>query len=183
VLRFQLLIDSFRRLFFGRTPYPRGVLQGLEMNNCSNVRFASALIAVLCLVASVSGCGSKVPFDFVPVHGKVTYEDGTPIAADSILVTFNPVATTEKGKVVPPGGQTNVNVQDGTFSAVSSHRKDDGVAVGRHKVVVVAFAKGPNGNTVPSAAVPAIYHKESTTPLEVEVESSDQFLDLKVRKK
>ena len=124
------------------------------MNNCSNVRFASVLIAALCLVASVSGCGSKVPFDFVPVHGKVTYEDGTPIAADSILVTFNPIATKEKGKFVPPGGQTNVNVQDGTFSAVSSHRKDDGVAVGRHKVVVVAFVKGPNGidSPLPSSA-------------------------------
>jgi predicted small lipoprotein YifL len=153
------------------------------MDNFSDVRFASALVAALSVVASVSGCGSKVPFDFVPVHGKVTYEDGTPIAADSILVLFNPIVTKEKGKFVPPGGQTYVNVQDGTFSAVSSHRKDDGVAVGRHKVVVVAFGKGPNGSTVPSTAVPAIYHKESTTPLEVEVESSDQFLDLKVRKK
>ena len=59
----------------------------------------------------------------MPVHGKVTYEDGSLIAADSILVTFNPIISEEKGKMVPPGGQTNVNVQDGTFSAVSSHRE------------------------------------------------------------
>jgi hypothetical protein len=155
----------------------------LEMNNCRPVRFATVLIAWHFVFPIISGCGSKVPFDFVPVHGKVTYEDGTPIAADSILVTFNPIVTKEKGKFVPPGGHAEINVQDGTFSAVSSHRKDDGVAVGRHKVVVVAFAKGPNGKPVASPAVPAIYHNESTTPLEVEVESSDQFLDLKVRKK
>ena len=87
-----------------------------------------------------------MPFDFVPVHGKVTYEDGSLIDADSILVTFNPILSGEKGKTVPPGGQTNVNVQDGTFSAVSSHRANDGVAVGRHKVVIVSFKKGPMGS-------------------------------------
>jgi hypothetical protein len=123
-----------------------------------------------------------VPFDFVPVHGKVTYEDGSLIPADSILVTFNPILSETKGKMVPPGGQTNINVQDGTFSAVSSHRANDGVAVGRHKVVVVALKKGANGSTVPTAAVPAAYRSANSTPLEVDVESSDQFLDLKVRK-
>jgi hypothetical protein len=182
VIGCQLRIDSFRP-FFARMSYLGRMAQGLEKNNCRNVRFASALIAAHLVFPIIFGCGSKVPFDFVPVHGKVTYEDGTPIAADSILVTFNPIVAQEKGKFVPPGGQTQVNVQDGTFSGVSSHRKDDGVAVGRHKVVVVAFAKAPNGQSAPSQAVPAIYHKESTTPLEVEVKSSDQFLDLKVRKK
>ena len=120
------------------------------MNTCSNVRFSSALIAGLSIIASVSGCGSSVPFDFVPVHGKVTYEDGSRIDADSILVTFNPIVSEEKGKTVPPGGQTNVNVQDGTFSAVSSHRANDGVAVGRHKVVIVSFKKGPMGSRPPA---------------------------------
>jgi hypothetical protein len=153
------------------------------MSNQSNVRLASVMIGALVVFASNAGCGSKVPFDFAPVHGKVTYEDGSLIDADSILVTFNPVLTGEKGKIVPPGGQTNVNVKDGTFSAVSSHRKDDGVAVGRHKVVVVAFKKGPNGAPGPSPAVPPVYRNVSSTPLEVEVVSKNQFLDLKVRKK
>jgi hypothetical protein len=150
------------------------------MNTCSNVRFSSALIAGLSIFACMMGCGSNVPFDFVPVHGKVTYEDGSRIEADSILVTFNPIISGEKGKTVPPGGQASVNVQDGTFSAVSSHRANDGVAVGRHKVVIVSFKKG---SSAPSPAVPPIYRKESSTPLEVEVESPDQFLDLKVSRK
>jgi hypothetical protein len=150
------------------------------MNTCSDVRFSLALIAGLSIIVSVAGCGSSVPFDFVPVHGKVSYEDGSRIDADSILVTFNPIVSGEKSKTVPPGGQTSVNVQDGTFSAVSSHRANDGVAVGRHKVVIVSFKKG---SSAPSPAVPPVYRKESSTPLEVEVVSTDQFLDLKVSKK
>lgn len=151
-----------------------------------SIRFfflARKLVPALVVAASAAGCGSNVPFDILPVHGTVTYEDGSLIPADSILVTFNPIRTEEKGKVVAPGGQTNLNVVDGTFSAVSSHRANDGVAVGRHKVVVVAFKKGANGSSVPSAAVPPAYRNESTTPLEVDVQSSDQLLELKISKK
>src|SRR5262249_10725638 len=115
------------------------------MSNYGYVRFTSPQIAGLWLLAAISGCGSKVPFEIVPVHGKVVYEDASLIPADSILVTFNPILKGEKGKTVAPGGQTNLNVQDGTFSDVSSHRPHDGVVLGRHKVVVVSFEKGPDG--------------------------------------
>ena len=123
--------------------FAKSMLQSREMGNCSYVRFSSALIARLSICASISGCGASVPFNIVPVHGKVAYDDGSLIPADSMLVTFNPIRSGEKGKIVPPGGQTQVNVQDGTFSAVSSHRAYDGLAIGRHKVVVVSFKKGP----------------------------------------
>lgn len=142
------------------------------------MRFATLLVVV-----TTAGCNSDMPFDLVPVHGKVTYEDGSLIPADSILVTFNPISSGPKANIAPPGGQTNVNVQDGTFSAVSSHRANDGLAVGRHKVVVVAFKKGAGGSSAPSNLVPAIYRNESTTPLEVEVDSPDQNIELKVSKK
>jgi hypothetical protein len=178
----QRYLAGFCRHFGTGTQFASNVLLVLEMNHRSYVRFA-VFSSALIILAGSTGCGSKVPFDFAPVHGKVTYEDGSLINADSILVTFNPVLTGDKGKIVPPGGQTQVNVKDGTFSAVSSHRKDDGVAVGRHKVVVVAFKKAPNGASVPSPAVPPAYHKVTSTPLEVEVESENQFLELKVRKK
>lgn len=141
-------------------------------------------IVILFILASAvtPGCGSKVPFDLVPVHGKLTYEDGSLVPADSILLTFNPIRTEAGGKIAPPGGTTSVNVQDGTFAAVTSHRKDDGLVIGKHKVVVVSFKKGANGNPAPTAAVPPVYRQESSTPLEVEVQSSGQFLELKVRK-
>lgn len=150
------------------------------MHICSNFRCSLALISGLSVLVCATGCGSNTPFDFVPVHGKVTYEDGSRIDADRILLTFNPIISGEMGKTVPPGGQTSVNVQDGTFSGVSSHRANDGLAVGRHKVVIVSFKKGA---AAPSSAVPSIYNKESSTPLEVEVNSPDQLLDLKIRKK
>jgi hypothetical protein len=153
------------------------------MNNRRYVRFSPALIGALSICTSISGCGANVPFSIVPVHGKIAYQDGSLISADSILVTFYPILSGEKGKIVPPGGRTNVNVEDGTFSAVSSYRKDDGLAIGRHKVMVVTYKKGPNGPLAPSTAVPPVYGKETTTPLEIEVESGDQFLDLKISKK
>ena len=153
------------------------------MNKFSYVRFTLVQFAGLWLLANMSGCGSKVPFEIVPVHGKVVYEDGSLIPADSILLTFNPILKGEKGKIVAPGGQTSVDVKDGTFSGVSSHRANDGVAVGRHKVVVVSFKKGADGKSGPSAAVPAAYRNESSTPLEIDVESSNQFLELKISKK
>jgi hypothetical protein len=158
------------------------------MNNRVDVRISSVLFlfpVVLGLAASpgILGCNSDIPFDFVPVHGKLTYEDGSLIEADSILVTFNPIRSDEKAKMVAPGGQTNVNIQDGTFAAVSSHRANDGLAIGRHKVVVVSFKNVPGGMPAPSAAVPPIYRNESSTPLEVQVDSSTEFLELKVRKK
>jgi hypothetical protein len=151
--------------------------------SCVSVCFYPKLWLILLVSVVVPGCGGSVPFDIVPVSGKVTYEDGSLIPASSMLVTFNPIRTGEKSKVAPPGGQTNVNVQDGTFSSVSSHRANDGLAVGKHKVVIVSFKKGPQGGSSPSADVPAIYRKESSTPLEVDVNSSNQFLELKVRKK
>jgi len=153
------------------------------MNKNSYVRFSSTAIAALSIFAVTSGCGSKVPFGMVPVHGKVTYEDGSLIPADSMLVVFSPILSGDKSKMVPPGGRSNVNVQDGTFSAVSSYRKDDGLVIGRHKAMVMSYKNGPNGQSAPSTAVPAIYGKEDTTPLEVEIQSKDQFLELKVSKK
>lgn len=140
----------------------------------SGFRYAFALAAVL----TAAGCGSDVPFDFVPVEGKLTYDDGTLIPAQKILMTFNPIVEKGKNGIVPPPGQTTVNVADGTFNDVSSYRPHDGVALGRHKVVVVAF----ESETKPSPAVPKIYRSSNSTPLEVEVSSKNQVLEIKVPK-
>ncbi len=123
-----------------------------------------------------SGCGSDVPFGIVPVHGTVTYEDGSLIPADEITIIFNPVNPPREGKMVAPGGRTSVDVSDGTFKSVTSYRPNDGVVLGRHKVVIISSKKGSG------ALVAAIYRKSSTTPLEVEVSASGQFLEIKVSK-
>lgn len=131
--------------------------------------------------ATAAGCNSDVPFAIVPVHGKVTYEDGSLIEADSILLAFNPAAPAT-GPITAPGGTARVNVSDGTFAAVTTRRTDDGIVPGVYKVVVVPFKKDGKGNPKPTAAVPAKFQKESTTPLEVEVSSADQLIELKVSK-
>jgi hypothetical protein len=136
------------------------------------------------LIASVllAGCGSNTPFELVPVHGKVTYEDGSLIQADSVQVGFIP-ADVQSGPITAPGGRTTLNMADGTFAAVTSMRRDDGVVAGRHKVTVVSFKKNANGDPRPTKVVPEKYNKESTTPLEVTVDTADQFIEIKVSKK
>ncbi len=128
------------------------------------------------------GCGGDMPFDLVPVNGKVTYEDGSLIQADCVLLAFNPAAAAT-GPMTPPGGTTQVNVADGTFAGATTRRTNDGIVPGRYKVVVVPFNKDANGNPRPTTVVAARYQKESTTPVEVEVESADQFIEIKVSKK
>jgi hypothetical protein len=139
-------------------------------------------IGTLVSLACCGGCGSDMPFDLMPVHGKVTYEDGGLIKADSVLVTFNPAGPVT-GPVTPPGGSARLNVADGTFAAVTTRRTDDGIVAGRYKVVVVPFDKDANGNPRPTKAVAAKYQKESTTPIEVDIDAAEQFIELKVSQK
>lgn len=139
---------------------------------------AMLVVAIICC----GGCSSDMPFDVVPVHGKVTYDDGSLIPTDSVLVTFNPAAPAT-GPMTPPGGTAQVNVADGTFAAVTTRRTNDGIIPGRYRVVVVPFNKDAKGNPRPTAAVAAKFQKESTTPVEIEVESADQFIEIKVSKK
>jgi hypothetical protein len=172
--------DSFSGLRRGSRGYCHPKARSLSMINAADARVTALPVLAL---AAIVGCYSDMPFDVVPVQGKVTYDDGTLIKSDSVLVMFNPINAERKGKMVPPGGQASVNMHDGTFSAVSTRRKADGVVVGRHKVVVVSFETDRNGNPVPSNAVPAIYRKVSTTPLEIDVKSTNQFLEFKLSRK
>jgi len=117
----------------------------------------------------MAGCGESGPFDLVPVHGRVTYSDGSPIKSDQLVVKFVPQAIQMQGKVAPRSATTYVDVADGTFSDLTTWKYGDGVIVGRHKVVVLALSgAGPNAGN-PTKAVPTRYHRADTTPLEVEV--------------
>ncbi len=142
----------------------------------------TALWALLPILFFVAGCGSDNPFDLLPVEGKVTYEDGSLIPAQSMLVTFTPIEAKREGKMVAPSGQTQVNVADGTFAGVTSRRKNDGLVKGKYQVVVVSFAEGPDGLATPNNAVPPRYRKLATTPLQIDVDSKNQFIEIKVSK-
>jgi hypothetical protein len=139
--------------------------------------------AGLLLLLVVGGCQSEMPFEVVPIQGKVTYEDGSLIETGSITITFNPADAPAIGKMTPPGGQASVNVADGTFFDVMTRRPGDGVLVGRHKVVVISYNPRADGRPEVSKAIPARYHKLATTPLEIEVKpETGQFFEIKVSK-
>jgi hypothetical protein len=132
-------------------------------------------LAVLCLL-TLSGCWSSEPFDYVKVHGKVTYDDGSLIPADPLVLTFYPQDNTPKGKNYPRPGMATVDKASGKFDSVSSHRVGDGLVRGKHKVTIGTV--GPV--RLPSSVLPPEYSDMNGTPLVVD--TSDSPFDLKVRK-
>ena len=136
------------------------------------VRVRFLLISGLALAI---GCSSE-PFDYIPASGSVTYEDGSLIPADRLVITFVPQVELGDEKVHPPNSIADVNTADGTFDAVTSHQNGDGMIAGRHKVQIVALDAQQNL----TAAVPRLYTSASTTPLEVD--TADRPFQLKIPK-
>jgi hypothetical protein len=131
-----------------------------------------ALAAMACFV----GCSKSNPYDLVKVKGTVKYEDGTLIPADTIILKFEPEAAPIDAKTFPRKAYGRVNVADGTFDTVTTHKYGDGIVVGKHKVLVVPTTN--EGKM--TALVPPEYQSTATTP--VEVDTADQPLDIKVKK-
>lgn len=117
-------------------------------------------VAMIGLLA-VAGCGSSEPFSQVPITGTVTYEDGSLIPAEQIRVTFYPQAQPKDAKTHPRPGTASVNVADGSFKEVTSHKFNDGVVAGLQKVTVQTF----DSADMPTDLLPAEYNDVHTTPL------------------
>ena len=122
------------------------------------------------------GCGSGEPFDYVVVTGKVTYEDDSLIPADFIRITFVSQAPPVDPKTHPRPGQAEVNVADGTFNTVTTHKYGDGAVRGRHKVLIESLDARQNR----TAAVSSEYSDRERTP--IEVDTADAPFHFKVRK-
>jgi hypothetical protein len=129
--------------------------------------------AVLHLIAGCSGSGS--PFDSVPVSGKVTYEDGSPIPVQGMTIFFHCQEPPTDG--MHPRPATAGVGPDGTFKDVTTYKFADGLVLGEHKVSLVA-QKGEKLTT----EIPREYALPDKTPLVVEVTESGQFLEIKVPK-
>jgi hypothetical protein len=121
------------------------------------------------------GCGAKEPFRLVMASGKVTYEDGSLIPVDSLTVTFLSETPPIDPKTYPKPGMGIVDKATGEFHAITTHKANDGLVRGRHKVVLGT----PRGPVLPSI-VPSEYCNSAKTPLEVDTDS--QPFELKVRK-
>ncbi|MEX2091118.1 MAG: hypothetical protein WD971_00500 [Pirellulales bacterium] len=130
-------------------------------------------LLVVLLSGSV-GCGGGGPFDYVPISGTVTYEDGTNIPLSSMRLLFSPLDAPEVAGAHPRRAMANVSA-DGAFDCVTSYKYGDGLIPGSHKVVIEAAA-ALNGRPL----IPAACASEVTTPLVID--TADAPLHIKVPK-
>lgn len=137
----------------------------------------SGLLGLATILVLLTGC-SDTPYEIVPVHGKVTYEDGSLIPADTIYVRFFPQVESLSAKVHPRPGSAELDSEDGTFALVSTAKYGDGLIVGKHKVTVTVGDESPTG----AGSIPEIYADPATTPLEIEVTGRNQECVLKIEK-
>jgi hypothetical protein len=149
-------------------------------------RFVSA--AALCIAFGlIAGCGSNLPRT-VPVSGKVTWEDGTPITGASVRFV-NATAGERDG-----AGYTD---KEGAYS-LSTFTSGDGAQPGDYTVVVTKLADAPTvtppapggdaaamakamreyadkakaGGKKITDAIPTVYTSEKTSTLKFKVEPS-----------
>ena len=109
-----------------------------DMNVCRTVlRKARSPVAALWITLTLpAGCRSNNPFSYVQVSGKITYDNGSLIPADSMVLAFIPQGGSLDAKTHPRPGRTTVNRATGEFHAVTSHTINDGLPRGKYKVVV-----------------------------------------------
>ncbi len=130
------------------------------------------LTLVLLILALLPGCGgSNSPFDYVPVEGTLSYEDGSQIPAGGIKLIFDSQA--------PPVGDayprpaTVIVGREGKFDKVTSYKYGDGLTPGKHKVSIL-YANDAGGNLL----IPREYINGATTPLVID--TADLPLKIKV---
>ena len=125
-----------------------------------------ALPRVLLFLATpwvfLAGCGgSGGSFKYVPVTGKVTYEDGTLIPVSGMRIYFHSLEPAMDGMHVRPGiGGIG---SDGTFKDITTYKYADGLVLGKYKVSLVIQEAG--GST---PKIPKEYALPEKTPLRVE---------------
>jgi hypothetical protein len=125
-------------------------------------------VAGFSLIAIIGGCSRGEPFDYVKVTGTATYEDGSLIPGERVVVTFLPQAAAIAPAMHPRPGIAEVDVKSGRFDCVTSHKYGDGIVPGKHKVLIQSIG-GPLRRT---AAVPVGYTSADKTPLVVDAQDT-----------
>jgi hypothetical protein len=126
------------------------------------------LLATLFLLTLASGCGSGR----YPVTGRVTYEDGTPVEAGTVIGE-----ATVDGKLV--GVQGNIE-RDGVFSW-GADKPDEGALPGNYRVLVMPVALG-DGEMAEGKqpAVDGKFTKYETSGITFEVKAGKNELNITV---
>ncbi|QDT00938.1 hypothetical protein [Adhaeretor mobilis] len=131
-------------------------------------------IALMASSSLLMGCGdSDTAYDIVPVEGKVTFVDGSPIPG--AFVQFVPQTPPVDAKTVPRPGIAGL-AEDGTIEQVTTYDYGDGLVQGKHKVIVSSKTGGGQRTN----AVDPKYSSASSTPLVVD--TADMPFDIKVEK-
>lgn len=134
-------------------------------DNCQRMACVTAFVSVVLL----AGCtDSSSPFDYVPVSGKATYEDGTPIKA-GIRLQFKSIDQTAIEAAHPRPALTTLDAE-GRFENVTSYKYGDGLVPGKHQVAILDADN----------LVPQEYTNVNTSPLVVDTVSLP--LEIKVPK-
>lgn len=131
-------------------------------------------IVIPVLLACLLGCGDDIPFEYVPVKGQITYEDGSLIPATGMKLQFASLDVAPVQGMHPRPATASLDAE-GHFSNATSYKYGDGLVPGRHKVAI-GYARDPQGNIL----VPKECTNLSTTPLIVD--TSDVPLQIKVPK-
>jgi hypothetical protein len=133
-----------------------------------------ARVAFTVVVVACAGCSDGNPFDYVPVSGRVMYDDGTPIPASGMRLGFEVQDVPPKGDAFPRPAEAVVDSQ-GNFASCTSYRPGDGLIPGKHKVAIY-YATDAQGKLL----IPKEYSHASTTPLVID--TADAPLEIEVPK-
>jgi len=125
----------------------RAELRGKRHRQWYAYAACAAVAAAVCANLSLSSARERHPFDVVPVSGRVTYEDGTPISGTPVLLAFSSKVE-PIGNMFPRDGIVDVETADGTFSQVTTDPGEpgDGLIVGKH--TVSAVLADPHGKQI-----------------------------------
>lgn len=153
-------------------PGPSRARSALRVSAPLRVAASVAVLIVTARLLVAGGIGhiASEPYKALPVTGKVTFEDGTPMPVGRMTVVFTSQTPPVEKNIIPRPAQAEVKVADGTFSEATTHRPGDGLILGRH--TVEAFSYDGKGNRVPLA----IY------PTEIEVSKNSTVFEFKVKR-
>lgn len=122
------------------------------------MRYLLSALALLCF----TGCGDGNPFTYIPVSGRLTYDDGAPIPAGGIRIGFTAVDVEPIDGAFPRPAEAVVD-SEGNFSSVTSYKPGDGLMPGKHKAAIY-YATDAKGKLL----IPKDYSHASTSPLIVD---------------
>jgi hypothetical protein len=123
-------------------------------------RASSACVAMG--IVLLAGCGNDGPFEYIPVHGKVMFEDGAAIPAGGIVLQFKAIDAKPIGEITPRVAEAQVD-GEGMFACATSYKFGDGLIPGKHKVAI-QYATDAQGKLL----IPKDYTSLATTPLVID---------------